>query len=297
MSALVTRAADLLRGGVIGVAEIIPGVSGGTVALLVGIYDTLIGSAATLVRSLRALFAPAQRTVSSAALREVPWIRLVMIAVGMLVGIVLGAAAIEPLIVQYPELTRAFFAGLIVASIAVPLRMIGWPLRGGEWVTVLVVASVVALVLGLPPLTQDDPSALVILGSAALAVCALVLPGVSGSFLLLTLGVYEPTLAAVNSRDLAYLGVFVIGAVLGLGSFVVLLQWLLVRRRRITLVIMTGLLIGSLRALWPWQSGQRELLLASPSEVLPALAWALLGAAIVAAMIIAEHRRLPGREG
>jgi len=291
MSALVRRGLDLLRGGVIGVAEIIPGVSGGTVALLVGIYDTLIGSAASLVRSLRNLWSSQRRAVLGSELRALPWSRLVVIALGMIIGIVLGAAAIEPLIVEYPELTRAFFAGLILASLAVPLRMIGWPLRPTEWAIVVAVAGVVATVLGVPPLTQNDPSALVVVGSAALAVCALVLPGVSGSFLLLTLGVYEPTLAAVNGRDFGYLGLFIVGAIVGLASFVVALQWLLTHRRRVTLVVMTGLLAGSLRALWPWQTDGRELLSPTPEDILPALGWAVLGIIIVAGLMAAEIRR------
>ena len=291
MSALVRGGLDLLRGGMIGVAEIIPGVSGGTVALLVGIYDTLIGSAASLVRSLRLLWSSQRRAALGSELRALPWSRLLVIALGMIIGIVLGAAAIEPLIVEYPELTRAFFAGLILASLAVPLRMMGWPLRPTEWAIVVAVAAVVATVLGVPPLTQSDPSAFVVVGSAAVAVCALVLPGVSGSFLLLTLGVYEPTLAAVNSRDFGYLGFFIVGAIVGLASFVLALQWLLTHRRRVTLVVMTGLLAGSLRALWPWQTDERVLLAATPGDILPALGWAVFGIIIVAGLMAAEIRR------
>ncbi len=286
------RALDGLRGIVIGVAEIIPGVSGGTVALLVGIYDTLISSAATVVRSLRGVFAASARVQDWPAMRQVPWLRLVAIAVGMLGGIILGAAMIEPLVTDYPEMTRAFFAGLIVASVAVPLRMAGWPLRASEIVIVGVVAAVMFIVLAVPPLVQAQPGVLTIALSAAIAVCALVLPGVSGSFLLLSLGLYEPTLQAVNTRDGEYLGVFILGAIIGLGSFVVVLQWLLRSHRRITLVVMTGLLIGSLRALWPWQSKGRDLLTPPLADVLPALLWAALGAAIVTGLIVLERRRL-----
>lgn len=291
MRVLWYRLFDVLRGGAIGIAEIIPGVSGGTVALLVGLYDTLISSAARIVRGLRGAVVASARQADWAAFRAIPWWRLLAIAVGMLGGIVAGAALIEPLITDQPVMTRAFFAGLILASILVPLGMVGWPLRPGEPLLFVLVAGSVFLLLGLPPLTVTEPSALVVVGSAAIAVCALVLPGVSGSFLLLSLGLYQPTLSAVNDRDLGYLGLFILGAVLGLGSFVLVLQWLLTRFRRITLVVMAGLLAGSLRALWPWQSGSRELLAPVSSDTLQAAGFALLGVAIVLGLLAVERGR------
>ena len=296
MRALWSRMFDALRGAAIGVAEIIPGVSGGTIALLVGLYDTLISSAARIVRALRGVVSPAWRQSDWAAFRAIPWWRLLAIAVGMLGGIVAGAALIEPLITDQPVLTRAFFAGLILASILVPLGMVGWPPRPGEPLLFVLVAGSVFLLLGLPPLTVTDPPGLVVVGSAAIAVCALVLPGVSGSFLLLSLGLYQPTLAAVNDRDLGYLGLFILGAVFGLGSFVLVLQWLLTRFRRITLVVMAGLLAGSLRALWPWQSESRELLAPVGTDAFAAVGFALLGVGIVMGLLALERGRRARQE-
>lgn len=284
------RLLDAVRGGAIGVAEIIPGVSGGTVALLVGIYDTLISSAAVMVRAFFSIFRPTARRENWLALKQLPWWRLAVIATGMLVAIVAAAAFIEPLIERFPELTRAFFAGLIVASLAVPIRMVGKPFGVSRLAVVLAVGAAVFLVLGLAPLNQIDPQPWMILASAALAVCALVLPGVSGSFLLLSLGLYQPTLAAVNDRDFGYLGLFIAGAIVGLGSFVVLLQWLLRRARALTLTVMTGLLLGSLRALWPWQTDERVLLAPASEALLPALLWAGLGVAIVVALMVFERK-------
>lgn len=289
MRTLWSRVFDAVRGSAMGVAEIIPGVSGGTVALLVGLYDTLISSAARIVRALRGVLVASTRQADWAAFRAIPWWRLLAIAVGMLSGIVAGAALIEPLITDQPVMTRAFFAGLILASILVPLGMVGWPPRPGEPLLFVLVAGSVFVLLGMPPLTVADPSGLVVVGSAAIAVCALVLPGVSGSFLLLSLGIYQPTLAAVNDRDLGYLGLFILGAILGLGSFVLVLQWLLTRFRRITLVVMAGLLAGSLRALWPWQSEARELLTPVSTEALPAAGFGLLGIAIVLGLLALER--------
>jgi putative membrane protein len=125
--------------------------------------------------------------------------------------------------------------------------------------------------------------------AAAVAICALVLPGVSGSFLLLSFGLYEPTLQAVNDRDLFYLGAFAIGAIIGLGSFVTLLKWLLAHRAAITLAILTGLMVGSLRALWPWESENRDLL--APTEAVgSALLMALAGVLVVVVLLVVERR-------
>jgi putative membrane protein len=125
--------------------------------------------------------------------------------------------------------------------------------------------------------------------SAAFAVCALVLPGISGSYLLLALGMYAPTLAAVNDRDFGYLGTFVLGAILGLASFVSLLQWLLEHKLKMTMVVMTGLMIGSLRALWPWQSESGGLLAPESGFGLELLMFGL-GSAIVFALVVLERR-------
>ncbi len=115
------------------------------------------------------------------------------------------------------------------------------------------------------------------------------LPGVSGSFLLLTVGMYDPTIAAVNDRNFAYLIVFALGAVLGLAIFVSLLKWLLENRARVTLVIITGLMLGSLRALWPWQGPERELL-APTDQIGIALLLFIAGAAFVAVLLILERK-------
>ena len=129
----------------------------------------------------------------------------------------------------------------------------------------------------------------VVVLAGALAVCALVLPGVSGSFLLLSIGMYAPTIRAVNDRDLGYLGALVLGAAVGLGLFVVGLQWLLEHRRRVTLVVMTGLMAGALRALWPWQDEDHHLLPVGDGAGSAALL-ALVGAVVVAALMYVHER-------
>lgn len=255
---VVRTVSDVARGGLIGLAEIIPGVSGGTIALIVGVYDSLIDGAGHLARGVARAISDGVRgrgfARAAAHFRSVRWSVVLPIGLGMVAAIFVGAALLAPLIDEYPEATRAVFAGLIAASLIVPIRMVGGRWKAREVVIALLAAVVTFVLTGLPRGTDLEPGLLLVAVSAAFAVCALVLPGVSGSYLLLTVGMYTPTLAAVNDRDFVYLGTFVLGAIVGLGLFVSVLQWLLKNRRRITLVIMTGLMLGSLRALWPWQT-------------------------------------------
>jgi putative membrane protein len=284
------------RGALIGAAEVVPGVSGGTVALVVGVYERLIGSAGHLLTALRVLVSDVPRGRGTAAgraeLRQVDWGTVLTVLVAMFAALLTLARVIEPLLEEQPERARALFLGLVLASIVVPARMVHrW---GGREVLLAVVAAVAAVLLtGLPPGTNDDPSMLLVYCSAALAICALVLPGVSGSFLLLSIGVYEPTLSAVNDRDLGYVAVFAAGALTGLALFVKVLQWLLTHRRAATLAVMTGLMVGSLRALWPWQDEERTLL-GPGGDVGPVLGFVALGLAVVGALLVVEARAIRG---
>jgi putative membrane protein len=288
---------NVLRGALIGVAEVIPGVSGGTIALIVGIYETLIKALDDAVHAVRrALGLTAGRPDPKQSLRDLarlPWALIIPVVGGMLVAVVLGARFIEPLLEEQPVAMRALFFGLVLGGTFVPAHMVLRTLpgrwRGWEAALAVGVALVIAILLGLPPGDVQDPGPLAIMASAAVAVCALVLPGVSGSFLLLTLGMYAPTVTAVNDRDLVYLTLFALGAVLGLAAFVGILRWLLENRARLTLVVITGLMIGSLRALWPWQADGRELL-APTEQVGVAVLLALAGVAIVAGLLVVERR-------
>ncbi|HZG92783.1 MAG TPA: DUF368 domain-containing protein, partial [Pseudonocardia sp.] len=150
--------------------------------------------------------------------------------------------------------------------------------------------AVTFVVSGLPPAAGEGRPPYWLVGiAAAIAICALVLPGFSGSFLLLVFGLYEPTLRAVAEFDLAYIAVFGLGALIGLGSFVALLQWLLEHHRRTLMVVVAGVLLGALRALWPWQDDARGLLLPDPSGA-AMLVPALLGAALVVGIMLLERR-------
>jgi putative membrane protein len=263
-----------------GTADSVPGVSGGTVALIVGIYGRLLASIGHGFRTLLALV----RLDGSAVrthVRGVEWRLVGPLAVGIATAIVIAARFVPDLLESQPVESRAFFLGLVVASLAVPWAQIRDRTRRS--IVIAVAAAVPAFVLsGLPPATIADPGLWMIFLGAAVAVSAMILPGVSGSYLLLVLGLYEPTLRAVDDRNLLYIGVFVVGMVMGLGSFSLILGRLLAKHHDVTMAVLVGLMAGSLRALWPWQTSSREL--QAPSDPGFPLILILLGASIVIGM-------------
>jgi len=286
---------NLGRGALMGSAEVVPGVSGGTLALIVGIYQTLINSIADLVLSVRQLvgLAPGKASTKTAVstFKSLPWRLLIPVAIGMGAAVILGAKLIEPLLDEQPIAMKALFFGLVIAGTYVPAHMVT---KVGGWSPSFVLLGLISAVFvffltGLPQGNMADPSLIVVFFWASIAICALVLPGVSGSFLLLTVGMYDPTIAAVNDRNFTYLIVFALGAILGLAIFVSLLKWLLENRARVTLVIITGLMLGSLRALWPWQGPERELL-APTDQVGIALLLFIAGAAFVTILLALERK-------
>ena len=281
---------NFLRGGLIGIAEIIPGVSGGTVALITGVYSRIINSASEAVRGFLLLFGFSKPKLAESKNRfkAMSWALLIPLVIGMITAIFVAAGLVEPLIEQHPTLTRALFAGLIAASLIVPIRLSGARWGIGEYALATLAAAAAFALTSIPRAMEATPGFFVIVTSAAVAVCALVLPGVSGSYLLLAMGMYAPTLAAVNNFDFGYLGTFVLGAILGLAAFVSLLQWLLENRRRMTLVVMTGLMVGSLRALWPWQSASGDLLV--PQNPLPEIIALAVGLVLVISLILIQRR-------
>jgi putative membrane protein len=279
-------AGNALRGMLIGTAEVIPGVSGGTVALIVGVFDHIINGISHLVRAVGFLLS-GKTAEAGKQFREIRFAILLPILFGMVLAILTTASILEPLLVAEPEIVRAAFAGMLLASLYVPIRLVGRGFRPIH-VAILILGAIAAFWLtSLPNAGLDNPVAWQIVLFAGLAVCALVLPGVSGSFFLLAVGMYGPTIAAVNNRDLGYLGLFVIGAIIGLLSFAMVMKWFLDNYRALTLSLMIGLMIGSLRALWPWQDQAREPLgVTDPTGPVIAL---LLGAGVVAITIGLER--------
>ena len=295
---LLTGVAHAVRGALIGLVELVPGVSGGTVALVLGIYDRLVLSAHCLLRGIGhilrrgATTSAAHRARNSAPspLAGVEWLLILPLAAGMFAALFTLARPLHTFVETQPVVSNALFLGMVTASLLVPITMArdAAPPRSNRFAgsrlkasaVILVIAAVAFVLLGLPTLPIGQPPAWVIILSGAAAVCALALPGLSGSFVLLTLGLYEPTLEAVSTRDMGYLSLLVVGAVIGLVSVVQLLAYLLRVHRRAVLLVATGLILGSLRALWPWQDDS-ALLAPPPGEGTGALLAFITGAGVV----------------
>lgn len=296
-------AMNALRGALIGLAELIPGISGGTVALITGVYERLIDSAAHAVAGLkRLILGPGRRAGAAAEFRRVDWWLIVPLVGGMAAMVLTLAGVVEGLVAGNAELARGLFFGLVAASVVVPLQIIprgpATQARRIGGIAVFAAAAVVAFAsidaVGGAALLAEPPL-WVVFAAAAIAVCALVVPGVSGSFFLLAVGLYSPTLLAVADRDLTYLAVFAAGALVGLVTIVRVMKRLLERHRRLTLIAMAGLMLGSLRALWPWQTmpgGDDHgvgALAAPTGAVAGPILLAVLGAAVVAGLLVAER--------
>lgn len=256
----------LLMGG----SDIIPGVSGGTMALIVGIYEALVGAISSLVSMGLALL---QLDIDAAATHwdDVPWSLLLPLGAGIGGAILLGARVIPGLMETYPHQMNGLFLGLVGASLVIPARRM-------ERVAALHVALAVGCAVGafyltgLPLLDADAPSLPRVFASAAVSICAMILPGISGAFLLKALGMYEATLtalngvASLNGTHVAYVLTFCAGAATGLGAFAKLLDWLLAHRHDATMAALLGLIAGALRALWPYVDAGRALRLPTSSE-------------------------------
>ena len=280
-----------LYGLLMGGADIIPGVSGGTMALIVGIYERLVGAISSAVSLGLALL----RLDLEAARRHwtaVPWGLVLPLGAGIGVAIAVGALVIPDLMAAYPEQMRGLFLGLVGASLLIPaLRIERLTLVRG---LVGAGCAVAAFYLtGLPALEEAAaPGRLRVFLSAAVAICAMILPGISGAFLLKALGIYEPTLQAIKtllSLDLSalpYILTFGVGAAVGLGAFAKLLDWLLTHRHDATMAALVGLIAGALRALWPYTGPGRALRLPGPdAPILPVVALVVVGFAAVLGLL------------
>jgi putative membrane protein len=235
------------KGIAMGAADVVPGVSGGTVAFISGIYDELLRS----IASVPAALGLALRGRIGAAWQAANGLFLLVLMAGILTSVVSLARLITYLLEQQPIPTWSFFFGLILVS----SHLVARDIKRWNWTRVVsfILGAAFAYWITVASPTQwgQDPLSLFLAG--AIAICAMILPGISGSFILLLLGLYPFILGAVKSLDLAVLALFASGCVVGIVSFAGVLRWLLARWRDLSLAFLTGLMLGSLNKLWPWK--------------------------------------------
>ena len=278
-----------------GSADIVPGVSGGTVALVLGIYERLIDNIHRGASALRSLLSRDGSSAVSKA-KSVEWGWLLSLLAGILIAIAALSAIIEQLLDEQAIRTSSVFLGLVAGSVVIAWRLID--MRTVVHGTIAIsVGIALFLVLGLrsdthaagPELVTRPIWVFVLAG--ALAICAMILPGISGSFILVMIGMYTEIIGAVNDRNLAVLAATGIGCIIGLAAFSTLLNWLLEHHHDVVIAAMVGLMLGSVRVLWPWPNGTSTTSLAAPQDdvIIP---FALM---IVAAAVVVFVERISSR--
>lgn len=252
-----------LSGFAMGSADIVPGVSGGTVALIVGVYEDLINAIKTISgKSLKL----ALKGKIKEAIEVTPFRLLIPLGLGLLSAVLTLAKVLEWLLENKPVFLWSFFFGLVLASIVlVGKRVKKWSLT--EFVSVILGAIAAYLIVGLVPVETPATIPAFFL-SGAIAICAMILPGVSGSFLLIVMGKYSQILSAVTNKDFVTLGVVAMGAILGLAIFSRVLSWLFAKHHDLMMAILTGVMLGSLRKIWPWKE-VLETYVNSHGEIIP----------------------------
>ncbi|MCC4798607.1 DUF368 domain-containing protein [Enterovibrio norvegicus] len=236
------------KGMAMGAADVVPGVSGGTIAFITGIYDTLLES---IRRVNPSLFSKWRKEGFSAVWTHVNGTFLVSLLSGILTAILTLAKAVSYALTEHPVVIWAFFFGLIVASAIHMIKQVErWAM--GEIALAIGGAIFAYGITVASPITLEF-SMLTVFIAGSIAICAMILPGISGSFILLLLGMYAPVLDAVKSLNLPILALFALGCLVGILSFSHVLSWLLNNYRSLTIAFLTGLLIGALGKVWPWK--------------------------------------------
>jgi putative membrane protein len=270
---------NVLRGFLMGSADVVPGVSGGTVALVLGIYERLVRQIRTGTGAL-ASFVRLRWAEGRERFAAVDWRFLLPLLLGIALAIVSLAALIDRLLEEEPQNTAASFFGLVAGSIVIAWRLVR------SWnATIVALGAAVAVaaffLLGLRGDEVADPALALFFGAGSIAIVAMILPGISGSFILLMLGMYQPVLDAVNERSADVIVVFGLGAILGLALFSTLLDRLLREHHDAVMAALIGLMAGSLRVLWPWPDGADTARLSAPEDALVPVLLALAGLALV----------------
>ncbi len=290
---------DYLRlfftGIAMGSADTVPGVSGGTMALILGVYEDLVDGIKSV--NLNVIKLGLQFKIKQ-AMDLVPWQFLMALGFGILAAILTLARILTHILETDPQYLFAFFFGLVIASaIAVGARIKNWTPR--IW-TALGVGTAVALAIALQSSSEVDPNLFNLFISGMFAIMAMILPGISGAFILLILGQYHNVLTAVKEFQIGNIIAIGLGCLLGLVIFSRLLSWLLKNYYETMIAVLVGFMVGSLYNVWPWGDHSEELVEKSVSwpgfgdaEVWIALGLAILGFVLVSVLDHLQSRANP----
>jgi putative membrane protein len=238
-----------LKGMAMGAADVVPGVSGGTIAFISGIYEELLASISNVnFKLLKTLKSDGIK----AAWKQVNGSFLLALFIGIFVSIISLAKTIKWLLENEPVLLWSFFFGLVVASII----YIGKQVE--KWNVKITILCILGVLFGygvtvIPPTNLGEINYLFLIFAGAIASCAMILPGISGSYILLLIGVYPIVMTAITTKDYKIIGAIAIGVIVGLLSFSKLLKWLFTNYKNEMLIVLTGIMLGSLNKVWPWK--------------------------------------------
>lgn len=245
---LLDHAVISLKGMAMGAADAVPGVSGGTIALIAGIYEELI---TTISNVDLKLFTTWKENGFKAFWKDINGNFILALLLGIAISIVTFTRLAKYLIEHHPILIWSFFFGLVVASVYFVGKQIEkWSV--GAIVGLILGTAIAYYISNIPPLSQND-SAWFLMLAGSLAICAMILPGISGAFILLILGAYKTTIDALHDLDFKKIGLFILGALIGLLTFSRILKWLFKNYHNLTLAVLTGFILGSLNKIWPWK--------------------------------------------
>ncbi|CAM3069545.1 DUF368 domain-containing protein [Vibrio rarus] len=231
-----------------GAADVVPGVSGGTIAFITGIYDTLLESIRRVNPSLIQVI---RERGLKGAFEHINGLFLLSLFAGIFTSLLTLAKLLSWLLVTHPVPLWSFFFGLILVSVWHIMRQVH-SFSLSRWLSLALGVALAYAITVLNPL-HLEPTAINIMLSGAIAICAMILPGISGSFILLLIGMYSPVLGALKGLDIGFLILFMGGCLCGLLSFSHLLSWLLKRFRDVTFMFLVGLMVGTLPKIWPWK--------------------------------------------
>ncbi len=257
-----------------GVADLVPGVSGGTIAFLFGIYDELLYTIKLITGQVPKLILE-RKFVE--AFKLIPFAFIVPISSGILISIFGLVKIVSYLLETQPVLVWALFFGLVIGSVyAVSKRITKWTLRH---ISLLVLGFALTYIIVGLPVIGGSSSPLAVFATGVIAITAMILPGISGSLIMVLLGQYEIVINAVASRDFVTLVFFASGAIVGLALFVRLLTWLLKHYHFAVIAFLIGVMAGSLRRIWPWQDIDT---VGNSVNILPTMELSLLGPVVLA---------------